>query len=374
MCALLTAESNDTDKITEAINECRRMDVKVLSPDINKSSVGFDIEETVDSSHKKGIRFGLSAIKNVGNAAIDAILTERNKEKFKNFLDFLERVDGRRVNKKVLESLIKVGALSDFGKRSQLLKVVEEYKKYSGKALKNENQNELFSLSDLNSTSLKFDNLMGQDIDEFTDEEIQNLEEQLLGFSLSAKPIGEILKNINKLSNFKISDIFDNHITGSEGMEVNIAGIINDLRVIITKKSGQEMAFAKFQDETGTINVVIFPSIFSGTKEILTDSNPYLLSGKIDFRDEEPSLIVESIKNEKEIITEDNKLFIRIPKGTGTEKLSSLKELILKNPGDHKVCLVFEGEINKQLDLNVKINWDTQMAHSIEQILENLAN
>ena len=374
MCALLTAESNDTDKITEAINECRRMDVKVLSPDINKSSVGFDIEETVDSSHKKGIRFGLSAIKNVGNAAIDAILTERNKEKFKNFLDFLERVDGRRVNKKVLESLIKVGALSDFGKRSQLLKVVEEYKKYSGKALKNENQNELFSLSDLNSTSLNFDNLMGQDIDEFTDEEIQNLEEQLLGFSLSAKPIGEILKNINKLSNFKISDIFDNHITGSEGMEVNIAGIINDLRVIITKKSGQEMAFAKFQDETGTINVVIFPSIFSGTKEILTDSNPYLLSGKIDFRDEEPSLIVESIKNEKEIITEDNKLFIRIPKGTGTEKLSSLKELILKNPGDHKVCLVFEGEINKQLDLNVKINWDTQMAHSIEQILENLAN
>jgi len=374
MCALLTAESGDTDKITEAINECRRMGIKVLSPDINKSAVGFEIEEIEGRDHKKAIRFGLSAIKNVGNAAIEAILSERNKTEFKNFQDFLDRVDARKVNKKVLESLIKVGALSAFGKRAQLLKVVEEYKKYSGRIFKNENQNELFSLSDLNSTSLNFDSLMDLDIEEFSDEEIQNLERQLLGFSLSAKPIGEILKNINKLSNYKISDIFDNHLEDQLGTEVNIAGIINDLRVIITKKGGQEMAFAKFQDETGSINIVIFPSIFNSAKEILSDRNPYLLSGKIDFRDEEPSIIVQSIKNEKEIITENNKLFIRIPKGTGSEKLAGLKELILKNPGDHKVCLVFEGETNKQLDLKVKINWDAQLARSIEEILSSLAN
>src|SRR5581483_4154334 len=121
MTALLTCESGDKDKVTEGINECRRLGIQVLGPDINKSDVGFTIE-------KNGIRFGLSAIKNVGHAAIEAILEARRAGEFNSILDFLERVDGRRVNKKVLESLVKVGALSQFGKRAAILASIDEIK------------------------------------------------------------------------------------------------------------------------------------------------------------------------------------------------------------------------------------------------------
>ncbi|MCX6704510.1 MAG: DNA polymerase III subunit alpha, partial [Candidatus Woesebacteria bacterium] len=125
MTALLTAESDDKDKVTAAINECVRMKIKVLPPDINESEVGFTIVPEQNSLNGKGIRFGLSAIKNVGEAAIGAILSAREGKKFLSFADFLSKVDGRKVNKKVLESLIKVGAMSEFGSRAALLASVD---------------------------------------------------------------------------------------------------------------------------------------------------------------------------------------------------------------------------------------------------------
>src|SRR5258708_9561063 len=121
MTALLTSEAGDKDKITEAINECRRMKIEVLPPDINKSDVGFTID-------KDAIRFGFSAIKNVGQKAIEAILEARRDGEFISLSYFLGRVDGRRVNKRVLESLVKVGALSAFGKRAAILSSIDEIK------------------------------------------------------------------------------------------------------------------------------------------------------------------------------------------------------------------------------------------------------
>lgn len=373
MCALLSAESSDTEKITEAVNECRRMGIPVLPPDINKSSVGFGIENDIKSENGKSIRFGLSAIKNVGVAAIEAILTERDKSFFLSFGDFLNRVDSRKVNKKVLESLIKVGALSQFGKRTQLLRAMEEFKKTSGKVNKPQNQEELFTLSETSYKS-KIDNITFENVEEFSEEEIQALERQLLGFSLSAKPISEIIGSLNNLSNYKVIDLLETHISDNLKQDISIAGILNDVRVIITKKGGQEMAFAKIVDETGSINVVIFPRVYSSSKLGLFDNSAYLFSGKIDVRDEETSLIVNSIKNEKEIIAENNKLFIRIPDHTAPERLQALKQLLISNPGEYKVCLVFEGKINKQLDLAIKIGWNNSLAHSIEEILGKLVN
>ena len=145
MCALLTAESSDTDKISAAVAESKRMGASVLPPDINQSEVGFAIVSEKSSLEGKAIRFGLSAIKNVGKDAIEAILDARSKGEFVSFADFLSRVDARRVNKRVAESLIKVGALSSFGGRASLLSSLDEVRSKVAKSPGNENQQGLFS-------------------------------------------------------------------------------------------------------------------------------------------------------------------------------------------------------------------------------------
>lgn len=366
MCALMSAESSDTDKVAEAVNECRRLGIEVLPPDINRSAVGFSIEDYPASKYKKAIRFGLNAIKNVGQAAIDSIISAREKGEFTSFTDFIGRVDSRRVNKKVLESLIKVGALSRFGKRAALLKKVEEYKKSPTNKIKDENQSELFSSEDIGETN-DFDII--EDIDELSDKEIEVLERELLGFSISAKPISEILKNFEDISDYKISDVLDVNFTSEIGNSVSIVGVLNDLRVIVTKKSGQEMAFAKIKDDTGVINVVIFPSVYAKVRNWLVEDAPYLISGTVDRKEEDVSLIVDSIKDEEAIIAEKDVAVISIPEHTDKVAMEKLKNVLVSNPGDHKVCLVFEGKRKTRLNLDIRINWSQPLRQEIRKIL-----
>ena len=162
------------------------MKIKVLPPDINESDVGFTIIEEKDSLSGKAIRFGLSAIKNVGEAAIDAILSGRHDGKFSSFSDFLSRVDARRVNKKVLESLIKVGALSAYGTRAALLASIDSIRE-KVKPKTPESQQGLFATGELKKTESSAVITL-ENIQEFGEDELQSLERQLLGFSLSATP------------------------------------------------------------------------------------------------------------------------------------------------------------------------------------------
>ncbi|HJX45553.1 MAG TPA: DNA polymerase III subunit alpha [Patescibacteria group bacterium] len=365
MTALLSAESSDKEKVTTAINECRRMKISVLAPDINESEEDFKIEEDKKSLNKKAIRFGLNAIKNVGVAAIAAILEAREEGPFNSFADFLSKVDSRRVNKKVLESLIKVGALSKFGKRATLLSSIDEIRDKVGKKVKNDQQG-LFSQEDIgkNSKSLSSMNLI--DIPEFQEKELQNLEKELLGFSLSGKPLVELLGNLEIKASHRIEDIAEDETNAfnSRG-PVSIAGIVKEVRIIITKRGGKEMAFAKIEDTTGSINLVIFPSIYSETKSLWIEDNIILVNGKIDKRDDEFSLIVEGVES-KDI---SNKLYIRIPKDTTKNQLKRMKEILVENLGNQLVTLVFEGSKEK-INLPFKVNWSENLARKITIVLE----
>jgi len=152
MCAYLTAESIDNEKISAAVNECKRIGVHVLPPDINESAVGFKLVAYKESLEGKAIRFGLSAIKNVGKAAIEAIFEARKEDKFHSFADFLAKVDSRRVNKKVLESLIKVGALSSYGTRASLLSSLDLVRNRVSKPPALKNQQGLFTKEEIKNT------------------------------------------------------------------------------------------------------------------------------------------------------------------------------------------------------------------------------
>jgi DNA polymerase-3 subunit alpha len=372
MTALLTAEASDTEKVAAAINECRRMKIAVLPPDINESVVGFEIVADKKSLEDKAIRFGFSAIKNVGIAATQAILEARAEGIFTSFPDFISRVDGRRVNKKVLESLIKVGALAKFANRATLLKLLDSVKSRVARSKPLENQQELFSSEEIKKSEVRSscDLVESAKIDEFSDDELQALERQLLGFSLSARPLGEVLATIASAASHKIYEISPN---ANVGDYVTIAAAVREVRIIITKNSGAEMAFVKVEDETGTIELVVFPKIFQTTRDFWVEQKPLVISGKIDNRNESASLIVERIKTEVETIGETNEFFVKIPKDTQVSQLSALKTLFLKNPGGSFVTLIFEGT-GKKITLPLKITWTDDLAREVSLILGEITS
>ena len=363
MTAFLTAESNDTDKISAAVNECRRMGIKVLPPDINSSDIGFTIVENKDSLNGQAIRFGLNAIKNVGDVAIKSILEAREKYLFSSFADFLSRVDSRKVNKKVLESLIKVGALSLFGNRASLLSSFDELRNKVSKPKSLKGQQGLFG-DDIKTQSQKVEKTV-QTVNEYPDEDLQMLERELLGFSLSGKSVVELIKSIEHRATNKISDLFSfEAVSGNVCMAV----VIREVRVVVTR-TGSEMAFVKVEDGTGSIDLVVFPKIFKQTKEYWVDQKPILVHGKIDSRNDEPSLLVESIETRNSVETASKEFIIKIPQGATSENLKKLKNVLLSSMGTQSVILVFE-KTNKKIRLPFKITWNDGLAKRISDVLE----
>lgn len=366
MAALLTAESQDTDKISAAVHECRKMQIKVLPPDINESDVGFKIVEDETSFLKKAIRFGLSAIKNVGKAAIEAILEARENGKFLSFADFLLRVDARRVNKKVLESLIKVGGLSAFGARAGLLSTMDEIRGRVSKPKNLEGQQGLFSIEEIRESQKVEFNMASEAISEFSQEELQALERQLLGFSLSARPLSELLGPLENDATFKVYEINPQQ---NFGENVKIAAVVTEVRSVVTKKTGQEMAFVKAQDDTGTIELIVFPRLFKSTRNLWVDYKPLLITGRVDTREDSLSLLVESVETAEDLKTKEKHVFIRIPKKAGEVELGRLKRLLLENAGGQKATLVFEGN-RERVDLSFGIDWSETLARAISEILD----
>lgn len=364
MTAFLTAESNDADKISAAINECRRMGINVLPPDINFSDIGFTIDKDNDSLQGQAIRFGLNAIKNVGDVAIKSILEARKSGSFKSFADLLSRVDSRKVNKKVLESLIKVGALSSFGNRASLLASIDDIRNKVAKPKSLKGQQDLFS-EEIKTQSVSETKILFE-INEFPDDDLQVLERQLLGFSLSAKPIGDLLKSIEYKATHQISEISSFETVSDT---VRLAVVVREVRVIITR-NGSEMAFVKVEDGTGFIDLVVFPKIYKSTKDYWVDQKAILVSGKIDSRNDEPTLLVESLESKDSAQSKEDKLYIEVDQNVKSGNLKKLKDLLLNNPGNQKVTLVFE-KSKKRYALPFKISWSETLAKQISDVLED---
>lgn len=278
MTALLTAELHGMAgpqreiKMSQALEECRRMEIDVLPPDINKSDYSFKIEDG-------GIRFGLSAIKNVGQAAIDAILEARKKGDFKSFKDFLYYVDLRRVNKKTVESLVKAGAFKMYANRATLLsyypKVVAEIN-----SLKNEKSKGQYNLFILDSS---LQNLTDDftPIEEFNEEEIFNIEKEVIGFLITKNPLSRFKNIIDQKVTKKIGELSQEDINKTH----ILVGIISRKKVIKTKTNNNEMAFVTIFDETDSIEIVVFPKVFTRLKDIIMINRVIILKGKISDKE-----------------------------------------------------------------------------------------
>ncbi len=290
MTALLTAESRGSsgptknEKIAQAVAECKKIKISVLPPDINKSESEFTIE------NKKSIRFGLSAIKNVGEAAIETILNSIREGEFTSFENFCTRVDLSKVNKKTLESLIKSGAMDHFGKRTSLLISLPETvdKLHKIKKQQSEGQSSLFgddSPDDLSTTS------KNNNIDDFSQNEKLGFEKEFLGIYLTSHPQIENLLLIKSAITQELSDLAEEQ----EGTGVKVGGIIESIRKIITKKQS-EMAFMVLGNEAGiTIECIVFPRVYEQYKKLLLVDTIIVVLGKIDLKNDRPMIIVDKI-------------------------------------------------------------------------------
>ena len=291
MTALLTAESRGTtgpaknEKIAQAIAECKRLKVAVLPPDINKSQSDFTIEGKIN------IRFGLSAIKNVGQAAIKSILDARSKGNFKNFEDLCFKVDLGPVNKKTIESLIKAGAMDLFGNRASLLMAYPEIVETVHKKKKQEEEGQTSLFQD-NDDLEKESKTVESSIEDFSADEKLAFEKEFLGLYLTSHPQLDNLIHIKSIISHEIELLSEE----KEGAKVKIGGIIESSRRIFTKKNNNEMAFLVIGNEKGlSIECVVFPRIFEQHRSLLIRDSVIIIEGHLDTKNDKPTVIVEKI-------------------------------------------------------------------------------
>lgn len=287
MAAILTADSGDTDKISEAVSECERMEIMILPPDINESFGTFTIVEP-EGDNTEAIRFGLYTIKNFGEGIADAIIEERRTGgPYKSLANFLDRVHDRNLNRKSLESLIKCGALDAFGERGAMLANIEGLLEYNKEQSKTQNQDSLFGgmEAELDST------LTLQPTEPASQDDKLAWEKDLLGLYISGHPLDKYKEKLDGRE-YTIAKIKEKL---GPGMIAVAAGLIEDSKIIITKK-GDKMAFIRLADFTDSLEIVVFPNTFKNCEDLLITDSCVAIKGKMSDRNNEKSLIAEAVK------------------------------------------------------------------------------
>jgi DNA polymerase-3 subunit alpha len=333
MAASLTSEVQNPDKMVKYIAECREMGIDILPPDINESYKNFTVSG-------RQIRFGLSGVKNVGDAAVDAILLERGEGgPFKSLFDFCKRVDTRKVNRRVIESLIKCGAF-DFSKayRSQMLTAVDEFLARSQSAQRKREETQLNMWMPI----LKETDETYPEIDEFPENQLISFEKETIGFYVSRHPLSRYQEEIKKHTNEDTSTLS----SLSNGSEVEICGLVNGLKEIVTKK-GDRMAFMNLEDMKGFVEVILFPDVFKAALPYLRGGDPILVRGVLDLSEDHTKIKGSEVHPLSEGFSPSMKaLHLKILLSSLTpSQLSDLKEIIIAYKGLYRVLLhLIDGE------------------------------
>jgi DNA polymerase-3 subunit alpha len=283
MAANLTNEINNPDKLSECINEARKMGIEVTPPDVNKSSKLFSV---VDNK----IIYGFLGIKGVGEGPSDEIVRARQEEPYKSYLDFLEKVNIKAVGKKVIELLIQTGAFDNFGiSRETLLGNNERAVEYALKKKEDRLSGQVGLFED--SGEKDFPDFQFEEFQQISRTDILNIEKQLIGFYFSGHPMDEYKDIWEKTNTVNLSKI-DINSTGN----CILTGIIKNIKPIITGK-GSKMAFASIEDYNGEIEVVFFPGPWEKCQNVLEQDKVAILQGKIDYQQDKDkySFIAESV-------------------------------------------------------------------------------
>lgn len=367
--ALLSSELGNMDKITQYISDAKHFDIEVLPPDINESLWPFNV---VGSN----IRFGMGAVKNVGNNAVDEIVRERTENgPFTGFLNFCERINLKIVNTRVFESLIKVGAFDNCEKlnRKTLLENLEMILAYCKKR-QEESSLGLVSLFDMGGDNLSQTaeaNLDIQEVAEFDDLEKLSHEAELMGIYISGHPLDRYAGLMKEMASMPIANVQD-FLGTDQKRSMTLAGKITSKKIILTKK-GDKMCFATLEDLTGKIECIVFPRAFAEYEAILNSDEPVLVEGVVNLQESPRKILADKILRLKEH-SENRITAVRISvslEDLTETKLNKLRQVLLSYRGSTPMHMIFEsseGRARLPLGEQYLINPTPQMAHQINEV------
>ena len=334
MAALLTQDMGNQDKTIKNIAECRDMGIRILPPDVNESAADFTVVE--DS-----IRFGLAAVKNVGQKAVECLIQDREeKGPFKDLYDFCRRMDGSRVNKRVLEGLIQCGALDFAGlSRATLFESLDEMIRVCG-SNKDTSQLNMFAALEAEGNGC-FSTMDIREVPEWDERTRLRREKEALGFYITGHPLEGFAHEVSRHATCPIQDL--------PGLEdraaVRLAGVVENLKIKRTKR-GDKMAVMNLEDRSGSVSVVVFPDVFNNFASLLAGDAPVLVSGTAEVNENAVKVLaqeitsLESVRQQSIRALELGLSADRIDR----ELLESLRDVFYRYQGDCSVLFRIRAE------------------------------
>jgi DNA polymerase-3 subunit alpha len=363
MAALLSVEAGSSDKVISSIAECKELGIEVLPPDLNESMAGF-------TATGGKIRFGLSAIKNVGEGTVEAIIKAREEGgRFRSIFDFSERVDAKKINRRTFESLIKSGAFDSLGThRAQFMGAIDDLLAYSSMMQKSspEGQSTLFALSD----SISAPNL--REVEEWSEKERLKAEMEVLGFYVTSHPMAKYVEEIKKYTNTDtelVSEI-------KERREVSIAGVVRSLNVKHTKNGSGIFGTLVLEDMRGSVEVAIFNNLLRKSLPILEEkTEPVIVKGTVEPSEERVKVRATDILSLGETRNGSTVHINLTRKNADKNNLLRLKRIIEMYPGKSPIRLHVEtnsGEAVIEL-VNWQVDIEDEFIEAVGRLLGNRA-
>jgi DNA polymerase-3 subunit alpha len=352
MAATLSMDIHDTDKIVKSINECRQMKIDILPPDINLSGSEFRV---VGNS----IRFGLSAVKGVGAAAIESVVQARGEGgPFASITDFTGRVDTRKVNKKVLESLVKAGAFDSLGiNRAAAMDSVATI--LNGAGSRNTGQQSIFGEEMFDPEPL---------VEEWDEAELLRNEKESLGFYITGHPLAKYDTLLSKLK--------ARHTTELENIpdrsDIIIGGILRSIKKKNVKSTGDLMAYLTLEDGEGSVEVIVFPELYKNSVQVLKKDMLVLVKGNIDKDEKGIRVRAREVTNLEEAGNISLKrMEIRIDDSPeSSENLRGIRDLVVQYPGDCQLFLkIRQGKSQTLIATGINIKPDNILLNRLEDMV-----
>ena len=322
--SLLTIESGNTDKVLLYLDDARRHGIDVLPPDVNESDRKFAVVQGK-------VRFGLGGVKNVGESAIESILEARTKDgPFKDVGDFLTRVDLRRVNKRVIEALVRCGAFDGMGvTRAAMTESLDRLVEYGQNRAREKESGQfgLFATTPKAAGGLKI-----PQIPEWDEAERLRVEKEAMGFYVSGHPMGAFAAEIKRFTTATTADLRER----KKGDTVELAGLVASIKVIRTKANQEEMAFVQWEDMVGSVEVTVFPKTYALVQAKLQLQEPLLLKATVDEVNEDGAkLIAEELRVLSEVREKETRevRFVLEAEELNDAHLKALKEVLARHPG-----------------------------------------
>ncbi|MGQ9567488.1 MAG: DNA polymerase III subunit alpha [Anaerolineae bacterium] len=386
MAALLTVERHNLDKVGQLAAECRRMGIPLLPPDVNQSDLEFTIEEVVeaDGTCKRGIRFALSAIKNVGEGAAGLIVEARKAGgPFRDLEDLAHRVDLRQLNRRVLECLVRVGAMDAFGHRNQVLAVLDKLMALSADVHQRRALGQI-SMFDLDSALP----VAGAASAIYPLPEVPPArrrtclawEKELAGTYLTSHPFQQAARELRGLVTHSSADLREE----ADGQKVTVAGVLVRATEILTRK-GEPMLFATLEDLQGEVEVTVFPRVYQETRDLWQQDKILIVAGTLR-RDEakgEPKVLCDSVRDHVVVArpaTENGELpprhvWVRLPRGKDVKedarRLGEIYTLVCSYPGKDRLSLLVPNDLGLvQLDFpNVQFGYCPELERRLRDLV-----